>query len=327
MQIENLPDELFVYIFWFIRPKDLFQGWYNLNYHINSILRSIPISIEIKKNDDFNDCLPSLQHFYSQIAYLKDERYFPKPEIDVRQLTNIRSLYLNQCSNEQYKHIHPNNQPHLTRFFSLSVPWSFYEQILFGQTRFSHLTSIGFVRGASILLMKLPYSINTTIRHLHLHSATYEIISKFLQYLPYIISLTIDYLYTNSSSSIIPITNSYIRHLTLIHSLSSQSHFEELLVFLGNSNLTEVRVTFDTCEFDKLACILTKLSCMEKFNLKVKTYPSDLDLTIIRLMSPWFLTLNYAYVIEQYELKRILLIKTTRKQLDYQATLIKSLNM
>ena len=98
MRIEDLPDELFLYIFSFIRPKDLLQGWYNLNYHINSILRSVSISIEIKNNDDFNDSLPFLQHFSSQITYLKDDRFFPNTQINVRPLINIRSLYLIQCS-------------------------------------------------------------------------------------------------------------------------------------------------------------------------------------------------------------------------------------
>jgi hypothetical protein len=315
-RLEDLSDELFLDIFSFIRPKDLLQGWCNLNYHINAILRSVPISIEIKNNDDFNDSLPSLQYFCSQIIYLKDDRFLPDTQIDIRSLINIRSLHLIQCSNEQYKHIHPDNHPRLTRFFSLSVPWSFYERILFGQTRFSRLMSIGYPRGASILLLNVSHSVNTTIRHLHLHSASNEMVCKFLEYLPNITSLTIDYFYSNSSSSTTLFTNSYVRHLTILHILSSQSHFEQLLCSLGFANLTYLRVAFGTCDFEQLANLFIKLSCLRQFYLRVDTYPADLDLTSIRLMNPWFLSLNYEYIIDKSKSKRILSINTTSKQLD-----------
>jgi hypothetical protein len=315
-RLEDLSDELFLYIFSFIRPKDLLEGWCNLNYRINAVLRSVPISIEVKNDDDYNDSLPSLQYFSSQIIYLKDERFLPDTQIDIRPLKNIRSLYLIQYSNDQYKYIHPDNQPRLTRFFSSSVPWSFYERILFGQTRFPHLISIGCPRGASILLLNVPRSVNRTICHLHLHSASNEILYKFVEYLPNIISLTIDYFYPNSSSSTTLMTNSNIRYLTIVHSLSSQSHFDQLLLSLGYSKLIHLRVAFDTCDFEQLANILTKLSSIRRFDLRVDTFPAEVDLTSIRLMSPWFLTLDYKYIIEKSKSKRVLSINIVNKQLD-----------
>jgi hypothetical protein len=120
-RIEDLSNELFFGIFSFIHPKDLLQGWYNLNSHINAILRSIPISIEIKNNEDFDNNRPYIEHFCSQITYLrdgiKDGRLMPKTAIDVRSLTNIQYLYLMHCSKDQLEHIQPTNQPYLTQFF------------------------------------------------------------------------------------------------------------------------------------------------------------------------------------------------------------------
>jgi len=314
--IEDLSDELFLEIFSFIQPKDLIQGWYNLNYHINAILRSVSISMEIKNNDDFDESLPFLQHFCSQITYLKDDRFLPYARIDVRPLINIRSLYLIQCSAEQYNHIHPGNQPHLTRFFSLSAPWSFYQRILFGQERFPHLMSIGYPRGASILLLNVTQPMNTRIRHLHLHSISNEMVCKFIECLPYITSLTIDYLYATSSPSTTSLKNSYIRRLIIVHTLSSQVYFEQLLSSIAFINLIQLRVTFDTCDFEQLAHVLTKFPCIKQFDLRVDTYPSDLDLTSIRLMSRWFLSLDYGYVSDKDISKRVLVVNTTRKQLD-----------
>ncbi len=316
MRIEDLPDELFLDIFCFSRPKDLFQGWYNLNSHVNAILGSVPISIEIKNNDDFDESLAYLYHFRSQMIYLKDERLLPHIQIDVSRLINVQYLYLNKCSNEQYKHIHPGNQPRLTRFSSSSVSWSFYEQILFGQERFPHLISIGCPRGASILLLNVAHPINTKLRHLHLHSASTDIVCKFIEHLPFIISLTIDYLYGHSSSSTISVMKSYVRRLTIIHILSSQIHFEQLLLCLACSSLIQLRVVFDTCDFEQLAHVLTRLSYLKNLHLRVKTFPSNLDLELIRLMNPWFLLLQYEDVVDGDKHKRVLAINTSSKKVE-----------
>lgn len=312
-RLEDLSDELFLEIFSFIGIKDLYQGWYHLNEHINRILRSVSVSIQIKNNDDFDDLFPFLQYFYSQIIYLKDERYLPDIEIDVRLLINIRSLYLIQYSNNQYELIDPNIQSRLTRFYSLSAPWSFYERILFGEKRFPYLISIGCPRGASILLFNLLNSINRTIVHLHLYSVSNEILYKYFEYFPNLLSLTIEHFYPNSLSSIPSLINSSIHHLTIIHSLTSQSYFDQLLWSLGFSQLINVNVSFKTCDFEQLSNILRKCSSLKHLIVRVDTFPTNIDLISIRLINPWFLSLDYQYIIEH---KQILLINTIRKAIN-----------
>lgn len=315
-RFEDLCTELILYIFSFIEIKDLYQGWSNLNNRINSILRLVHISIEIKSDDDYNDILPSLQYFSSEIIYFKDERFLPSNEFDIRLLRNIRSLYLFHYSINQYKYIHENNYPRLTNFFSLSMPWSFYEEILFGKIRFTNLKSIGCPRGASILLLNILNPINLTIKYLYLHSTSNEMLYYFLKYLANIISLKIDYFYSNNSSSIISLKNSNILHLTIVNSLSSQFHFHQLILSFQFSNLIYLKISFNTCDFQQLSNIITKLSSMKIFNLKVNTYPQDIDLISIRLINPWFLSLNYQYIIDQNQEKKILFINTTNKQID-----------
>jgi len=94
MIIEDLPDEVLLYIFCFLRSKDLLHRWYNLNYYITAVVRSVHIHITIKGNDDFNDSISYFKHFSSQITHLKDERFFPNIQVDLRSLTNIQFLYL-----------------------------------------------------------------------------------------------------------------------------------------------------------------------------------------------------------------------------------------
>ena len=309
-RIEDIPDELFFSIFSFTHPKDLLQGWFNLNSRLNAILHSIPISIEIQNNQDLNDNLLYLQHFASQIIYLKDTRLMPSSRIDVRSLSHIQYLYLMHCSKDQIEHIHPLNQPYLTRFYSLSSSWSVYERILFGEERFSHLISFGSPKGAAIQLLNQTNPINRTVRYLHLYSASNQTINQFLQYLPNLISLHINYLYANdSSSSMTSSTKSCIDRLTIQHILSSQSDFNDLLLSDQFPNLTQLSVMFNEGDFDQLAHVLTKLLYLKHINVKIKTYPKNLHLDPIRRLSPWFQTLDHGYLNDEQKDLPILLIK------------------
>lgn len=314
-RIENLPNELLLDIFSFIRPKDLLQGWYNLNSYINSILHSTPIGIKIKNQDDFDDARPVLKQFCSQIFYLKDERLLPLTRIDVHSLTNIRYLYLGQCTKEQYEQIHPNSHSHLTYFYSLSVPWTAFERILFGPTRFPQLTSIGYPRGSSILLMNSSCAINTTIRHLHLQSASSEIVQKYIQYLPHITSLTIDNIVETIASSTSLCTKCYITRLSIAHVLSSQFHFEQFIASIEFPDLIQLRISLKTCDFRQLANVLIKLASLKHFILTVDTFSSNLNLSSTRLMSPWFSSLKFESVsVDKYKVKQVLAIKTSTSE-------------
>ena len=51
-QIEIFPDELFLELFSYIHPKDLFYSWNGLNRRINAILRSVSISLDFIENTD-----------------------------------------------------------------------------------------------------------------------------------------------------------------------------------------------------------------------------------------------------------------------------------
>ncbi len=153
-----------MYIFCFLRPKDLLHGWYDLSYHINAVVCSVHIHIIIKDNDDFNDSISYFKHFSTQITHLKDERFFPTSiQVYLHLLTKIQFLSLTRCSKEQYQQIAPDNQPHLTHCLLLSAPCQFYERILFEQVRFPPLISNGRSRGAFIYLLNTTHTTNRTI--------------------------------------------------------------------------------------------------------------------------------------------------------------------
>lgn len=316
MPIEELPSELLIHIFSYIHPKDLLRGWTNLNTRINSILHLTLISIEINTNDDFTTNLPSLEYFSSQIVYLKDQRPSPDDEINIGSFRNLRSLYLMNCSNKQSEDINPRNHPDLTRCYCPFVPWSFFERILFDYPRFLHLKSIGCPRGGSIFLLNSKPSPNPTIRHLHVKSASSETMIEFVQYLPRLVSLTIDLLYKDSSTSVRTSNHCSIRYLTIGYAYLSSTVLDQFLSSIEYTKLTELRLTFEMCHFEQLADILRRIPSLKRFQLRVRTIPCDFDLITVRLLIPWFLSLDYENILDEGEEKRILSLKTTNKQFD-----------
>ena len=238
----------------------------------------------------------------------------PQTRIDVRSLTNIQCLYLMHCSKDQLEEIHPSNQRHLTRFYSLSSSWSVYERILFGEERFSNLISVGYPKGAAIQLLNLTNPINRTLRYLHLYSASNQTICHFLQYLPNLISLHINYLYASDSSSMTSSTKSRIDRLIIKHILSSQPDLNELLLSEQFSNLAQLSVVLDACHFDQLGLVLSKLLYLKRIDVEIKNYSKNLDLDRIRRLSPWFQTLDYSYLRDEQKNLPNLLIK---RSLDY----------
>jgi len=206
---------------------------------------------------------------------------------------------LTQCSKGQYQQIAPDNQPHLAHCFLLSAPCQFYERILFGKVHLPHLISIGCPRGAFIYLLNTIHTTNRTIRQLHLQSTLPEILCKF-------ISIKIIHLLQHYFA------NSHIRRLNIVHPQSSQLCLEQLLLSVGFPDLTYLRITFDTCNFPQLACILTTFLCLKHFILQVNTFPSDFTLIATRLVSSWFRSLNYGRFIDKSNHEQATLINNSK---------------
>jgi hypothetical protein len=66
--LEIFPDELFLELFSYISPRDLYYSWNGLNRRINGILRSVRISFDLIDNIDENYRI--LKYFSRQIVYI-----------------------------------------------------------------------------------------------------------------------------------------------------------------------------------------------------------------------------------------------------------------
>jgi hypothetical protein len=110
--LEIFPDELFLDLFSYIPPTELYHVWHGLNRRISAILRSVRISFDLTENTDENIC--ALNYFSQQIVYIHLHVF--NKSLDFKQFPNLYSLIIDaELSNEQLNSIQPNILPKLKR--------------------------------------------------------------------------------------------------------------------------------------------------------------------------------------------------------------------
>ena len=116
-QLEIFPDELFLELFSYISPSELFHVWHGLNRRFNAILRSIRASFDLFENTDNNH--RALNHFSEQTVYIHLHASFGS--LNLRQFPNLRSLISSvPLTKEQLESIRPLSLPCLERLTFLT---------------------------------------------------------------------------------------------------------------------------------------------------------------------------------------------------------------
>ena len=124
-QLEIFPDELFLDLFSYISPIDLYYVWHGLNRRISAIIRSIRISFDLIENS--NETIRSLDYFSKQIVFLRSS--VSDKSIDFRKFPNLCSLVIDtKLTRKQLYSIQPSYLPLLKRL--TFCKWSEDEEIL-----------------------------------------------------------------------------------------------------------------------------------------------------------------------------------------------------
>ncbi|CAF1198098.1 unnamed protein product [Adineta ricciae] len=136
--LEIFPDELFLELFSFIQPVDLYRAFRHLNQRLTRILHDIYICMHITSDDDDELQHECLNYFSRQIIYLAVDCHPTRLlyEIDLRPFNNLRSLHLPLPTDEQCSQITPQNFPFLTQ---LTIHNNAYRSIVFGSNSFPYL--------------------------------------------------------------------------------------------------------------------------------------------------------------------------------------------
>lgn len=128
-QLEIFPDELFLELFSYLSPIDLYQCWRHFNSRFLAIVRSVRIAFELIEDLNLNQEI--LNYFSSQIVYL--HLRIPCQTIDFHQVPYLRSLILDtKLTPTQRNSIQSNILPKLERLTldeNSKDQNKFYEQI------------------------------------------------------------------------------------------------------------------------------------------------------------------------------------------------------
>lgn len=139
-RFELLPDEILIEIFEYLPIVDLYNGFVNLNFRFNLLLRDVHLGIIFDQSIDDN-FINAVNYFSKEIVYIHLEY---NPWINFKCFSNLRSLIIYLPTTNQIQSINNQLMPKLTRLW-IGIINQFDEQILyenlFGK---NHLSNIRF---------------------------------------------------------------------------------------------------------------------------------------------------------------------------------------
>lgn len=134
-QLEVFPDELFLDLFSYISPQDLYRCWRHLNSRLTAIIRSVRISFEL--NEDLQINQEIFDYFAAQINHL--HLRIPCQTLEFRQFPFLKSLVLDtKLTRTQMNSIQSIILPQLQRL-TLTETWK--HQSLFNKKLFDEIYS------------------------------------------------------------------------------------------------------------------------------------------------------------------------------------------
>ncbi|UJR16951.1 hypothetical protein I4U23_003849 [Adineta vaga] len=210
LTLEIFPDELFLELFSFIQPIDLYRGFINLNSRINHILNDTYICIHIINDDNSHDSQACLNYFAHQIIYLSIDCHPSclSYEISLLSFPNLRSLHLPLPTDQQCDEITPINLPFLTK---LTIHNNAFKSVLFDKNSFPYLIACCIPQIYSSISNKMQSCL--TLQSLHIGSCSIVQLFQILPYVPNLIYL--ETILQVNSRNIYP--QSYIKHEKLSH--------------------------------------------------------------------------------------------------------------
>ncbi|CAF1163755.1 unnamed protein product [Rotaria sp. Silwood1] len=139
-RFELMPDELIIEIFQYIFLMDLFNGFVNLNFRLNFLLRYVHLGVYLHQNEDINkSLLNALYYFSKQIIYIHINY---NPLLDLKYFSNLRSLTIYLPTKNQLLSINSHLMPNLSRLWLGIINQKDQKiifNILFGYEQFSKL--------------------------------------------------------------------------------------------------------------------------------------------------------------------------------------------
>jgi len=298
-RLEILPDELFLDLFSYIPPIELYYVWNGLNNRLNAILRSVQISIDLFENTNDNNHV--LNYFSQQIVYI--HLYVSYESLDLKKFSNLRSLIIDiKLTEEQLHSIQPNFLPCLQRL-TFSEWWKDKEplnEIIFNQEN-SKKNKSSWLKVYHLPSMPNYFLINTSILS-NIQTMIFDRVTSgdihlilSLQTTLRRLKVTIVPWISDDKISKTSIYNQHFQHKNLIHfdtTINTCNKLDDLYPLLSHlSSLRYLYIAGDSLtmnDFEQLAFELnTRVPWLEHFNCSFKqTFIEDMEK--LHCMSPLF---------------------------------------
>lgn len=284
--LEHLPNELIFDVFEYVDTHDLYYGFWGLNNRFDDIIRSLKnFSLVIERDD------PELIALFApRIVRLVVNTWH---EIDLRQVSNLRTLILHRTTRVQVAQIRPEAVPRLT-YLSLSLAFDFWSSTQLAQDVFSN----GFpqLRHADLGRVDVSYTRSWSLSP-HLHSVCVcsndlVIVPLILVSCPRLRRLQVQVFGDNHRIDLPSLRlNHSLKRFVFIDSYGEVSLNDIDLLLNYVPNLTRVELTLFELPFARLAQILARrLRRLEQFDCYITEPPADehSGLDRIRAMHPYF---------------------------------------
>ncbi|CAF3094883.1 unnamed protein product [Rotaria sp. Silwood2] len=278
--LELFPDDIFLELFSFINPIDLYRGFINLNSRLNNILNDIRIFIYLAI-----DC------HWSRLSY----------KINLQPFVNLRSLYLPIPTDEQSLEITSNSLPFLT---NLTINDNTFKSILFGSNLFSNLVTLCVSRIYSSILNQIEsMQLCLTLHSLYLGSCTIIDVLNILPCLPNLNYLDIVLLLNNQTIRQADVKHHNISHLK-VKLRQLDPNLEILLKSLPNLHRLEflwneapIKSWYsgtNSFNFEKFSDVLENNSVsLKRVDIDIHVSRCDYDIDNIRHLNlQWFSSLT-----------------------------------
>ncbi|CAF2092994.1 unnamed protein product [Rotaria magnacalcarata] len=298
-QLEIFPDELFLHLFSYIPPIDIYYAWHDLNCRISAIIRSIRISFDLIENS--NENIRALDYFSKQIVFLRSS--VSNETLDFRNFPNLCSLIIDtKLTKEQLDSIQSSYLPHLKRL-SFSK-WSKDEEILNEIIFNRHSSNEQNTPWLKVYhLPRLPSYFYTNISQLsHIQTMIFDRVTPYdinliLHLQPTLCRLKVTVIRWMSEDILLTLSlnNKNFQHQSLIHlhaTMNTCNKLDDLYLLL--SYLPFLRSLYIACDnltitdFEQLACaIMTHMPRLNSFNCSFKQTRIE-PIEKLHRMSPLF---------------------------------------
>ena len=299
-RLEILPDEIFLDLFSYIHPSELYHVWLGLNRRLSAIINSIRISFDLTENTI--EYINALNYFSWQIIFM--HLRVNSDLLDLRQYPNLRSLIVDKkLTRTQLEAIQPKFLPFLTR---LTVCEQLKDDDILNDMIFNRVISTkqhcSWLKVYHLPSVPWYFTINTSslsnIETMIFDNVKPCEINLILLFQPNLRRLRITIVHWMSQNPVISndsLLNKNYQHKHLIDfnaTLNTRNKLDSLYPLLSHLPcLRYLNVACDSLgmsDFQRLASELNaKLPCLQRFNCSFKqTYINDMEK--VHCLSPLF---------------------------------------